>query len=316
MKIERAQADGNKYLIVQCDDLGLCHSANLATWNALKQGLATSASIMAPCPGFEEVAQEANGHREFDLGVHLTLTSEWPNYRWGPVTPRAQVPSLINDEGCFWPTAQDVVRHAAPGEILTELAAQVELCSRAGIIPTHINTHMMILLASPMLMLIYIAIAKHYRLPLLIPYPARTPARLAARLMPYDVGIQSYITASASWSGDCWQQHYLKALRALPPGISVMTLHLAEDDEEMKEVTAGSGASHWDGAWRQRDVSWVNSQAFRDCLREQNIKLVSWDAAAHLMRQTLHCQSGVTHPVESRTGFTELFPIRSKEAAS
>ncbi|HXE82735.1 MAG TPA: ChbG/HpnK family deacetylase, partial [Gemmatimonadales bacterium] len=88
-----------KLLIINADDLAMSHSENDASFAALDQKLVTSATVMVPAPWFGEVAAYAKTHPDADLGLHLTLTAEWQTFRWGPVTPRNLVPSLVGPDG-------------------------------------------------------------------------------------------------------------------------------------------------------------------------------------------------------------------------
>ncbi|HLU42782.1 MAG TPA: ChbG/HpnK family deacetylase, partial [Microthrixaceae bacterium] len=107
-------------LIVNCDDLGMCHSTNEGVYDALRNGFATSATLMVPCPWAREAAARYRGE---DVGVHMTLTAEWELYRWGPIT---QAPSLLGGDGGFPRTIEDVWEHADLDEVRRELRAQVE----------------------------------------------------------------------------------------------------------------------------------------------------------------------------------------------
>ncbi|MGA8185650.1 MAG: ChbG/HpnK family deacetylase, partial [Terriglobia bacterium] len=102
----------SKLLIIHADDLGVAHSQDRASFQALEEQDVTAASVMVPCPWFTEVADFAKSHPDADLGLHLTLTSEWKTYRWGPVAPRDQVGSLLDPNGYFYPDNGPVAAHA------------------------------------------------------------------------------------------------------------------------------------------------------------------------------------------------------------
>ncbi len=112
----------------------------MASFEALDRDAVSSASIMVPCPWLTEVADYAKAHPEADLGLHLTLTSEWKTYRWGPIAPRDQVASLLDPQGYLFFTAEEAVRHIKPEEAEREVRAQVETALKMGIIP-RISTH-------------------------------------------------------------------------------------------------------------------------------------------------------------------------------
>src|ERR1700760_3924714 len=156
-------------LIVHADDVGLCRAVNEATWIAIERGCVTSASIMAPCPAFDEAAQYARHNRHVDWGVHLTLTSEWGSYRWGPIAPAASVPSLIDQDGYLWPDAFSFARHADLREAEMEIRAQIERVLLAGIQPSHLDNHMFSLHRSMGLLAILDRVARDYHLPYLQP---------------------------------------------------------------------------------------------------------------------------------------------------
>src|SRR4026207_602531 len=101
-----------KLVIIHSDDLGVSHSENAASIAAMEKGSVSSASIMVPCPWFPEIAAYAQTHPAADLGLHITLTSEWKNYKWGPVTAKEKVPGLVNKNGFLYSSVDSVSQNA------------------------------------------------------------------------------------------------------------------------------------------------------------------------------------------------------------
>jgi len=163
---ERAQ--GERRLIIHADDLGMSHAVNRATFEALEHGWVTSASILVPCPWFPEVAAWAKKHQDADLGIHLAVNSEWTGFRWGPLSGRGAVPSLLDDQGYMALLEEGVVQRARPDEVEKELRAQIDFARRAGVNITHLDSHMATLFRTPELFAVYRKLADSYRLPQLI----------------------------------------------------------------------------------------------------------------------------------------------------
>ena len=149
-----------KLLIINCDDLGSSHSANDAIYDALRDGLATSATLMVPCPWAREAASRYRGE---DVGVHLTLTSEWDLYRWGPVT---HAPSLLDGDGGFPRTIHEVWDHADLDETRRELRTQIERAIVWGFDVTHLDSHMGTVQLRPEFFDIYLELAVEFGLPM------------------------------------------------------------------------------------------------------------------------------------------------------
>src|SRR6266481_1816323 len=131
-----------KLLIVHADDLGAAHSINTASIKGLESGLVSSASIMIPCPWLPEIAAYARAHPEADLGLHLTLTSEWSLYRWGPVLGKDRVPSLLDSSGYLYHLEDEAASHMDAKEAEAEIRAQIARAKALGIQPTHLDSHM------------------------------------------------------------------------------------------------------------------------------------------------------------------------------
>jgi len=273
-----------KLLIVHADDLGMSHSVNAATIKAFESGLVNSGSIMVPCPWFPEIATYARANPQADLGLHLTLTSEWTSFRWGPVTSKDRVSSLLDKTGYFYLTESEAASKADPKEVEIEIRAQIERAKAFGIQPTHLDSHMGTLYQNKALFEVFLRVAREYKLPVRIAktWFARADF-LPSTLNPDDVFIDRILDINPTVTPNDWAKFYSDAIRKLEPGVTEIVIHLAYDDAEMR------GASHdhpdWGAAWRQRDLDYFTSDAFRQLLKDQQIKLITWRDLAKLLQK-------------------------------
>lgn len=261
-----------RLLIIHADDLGMAHSVNRATFEALEKGWITSASILVPCPWFPEVVRWARQHPEADLGIHLALNSEWTGFRWRPLSPADAVPSLLDEHGYLPLVEETVVARAAADQVERELRAQIDHARAAGIGLTHVDSHMGTLFRRPDLFGVYERVADSYRLPRLqeregnrvAPAGATAPRPLIDRVVAIGPGVPR----------DKWLAAYKELLAPLPPGVYQLIVHLAYDDAEMQGATFDH--PDWGAAWRQADFDLVRSTEFQQFLRDQGFVLIRW----------------------------------------
>ena len=270
-----------KLLVIHADDLAVAHSQDMASFEALNRGAVSSASIMVPCPWLTEVADYAKAHPDADLGLHLTLTSEWKNYKWGPIAPRDQVASLLDPQGYLYSDAGEAVRHIKPEEAEREVRAQVETALKMGIRPTHLDSHMGVLFTKPALVAVLVNVAHEYHLPFLMLKIPGTPPEMYAALKPTDVILDHVFMAAPPIKSNEWLSYYTHILQTLPPGVSELIVHLAYDDAEMQAVTVEH--PDYGSAWRQRDFNVLTSPEFRKALGENHIVLLSWRNLGRLL---------------------------------
>jgi len=262
-----------RLLVIHADDLGMNHSVNRATFEALEKNWITSSSILVPCPWFPEVSLWAKNHPNADLGIHQALNSEWTTLRWGPVSPTDKVPSLLAADG-YLPLDTDVVaRNAKPAEVEMELRAQIDRAQSLGIHLTHLDTHMGALFGSTDLYTLYKKMGYHYGLPVLQELEgAHGPLDLAPPAG--EALVQKVISINPGIDAKDWTAWYEKQLAPLAPGVYEVIVHLAYDDEEMRGATADH--PDWGAAWRQHDLDMVKSPEFQKFLKDQGFLLVGW----------------------------------------
>ncbi|MBN1949753.1 MAG: polysaccharide deacetylase family protein [Bacteroidales bacterium] len=263
-----------KLLIIHADDAGVSASTNQAVTESFQDNLISSTAIMVPCPWFPEIAEFARLHPEFDFGLHLTFSSEWEGYKWGGVAPSTSIPSLLNEQGYFYATTPEAVKHARPDEVELELRAQIEKALAAGIKPSHFDTHMNTVYGSAALLRVYVKLGNEYGVPVMIqgnipdfPDSLRIPETENYPLI-------NVYEAPTEVDPENWQEYYLNVIKNLEPGISEIILHLAYDNAETRAMTRRH--EYYEAAWRQRDLDVIRSKEFIDVLEAEEIHIIGW----------------------------------------
>jgi predicted glycoside hydrolase/deacetylase ChbG (UPF0249 family) len=266
--------DSLRRLIIHGDDFGLSPSVNGATIAALEQGTLSSASVMVPCPSFADAATYATQHPDLDIGIHLTLTSEWPDYRWGPIAPKQEVPSLVDKEGYFWSDSGTVARRANLAEVNIELVHQIERALAAGMRPTHLDSHMFTLFQTPGLYSIYVRVAHKFSLPYLSP---GCQFRTAFGIVDDRTALRSVYIAYAAMSPENWLSAHVQTVDRLLGGINQILVHTGFFDDDL--VSKIGDDTPWGAAWRQRDFDVINHPEFRLAIERNAIGIVGWREA-------------------------------------
>lgn len=274
----------DRVAVVHADDIGMCHAANEGAFEALESGPATCGSIMVPCPWFPEIAAYVRDHPGLDLGLHLTLTAEWKQYRWGSVLPADQVPTLLDSLGFLYPTEAEAAQHMDPRQAEAEIRAQVERALAFGVRPTHLDSHMGTLFQTPALFEAYLRAGREYKIPVFIPGDAlRAQApQLLAMLTPEDFVIDHLAMASPDVSPDQWEAYYTGLIEDLQPGVTEIIVHVAHDDDEMAAVTVDH--PDYGAAWRQRDFDVVTSAWFKRLLEQHHVHMITWREIGSLLK--------------------------------
>jgi predicted glycoside hydrolase/deacetylase ChbG (UPF0249 family) len=274
-----------RLLIIHADDIGMAHSVNVASLEAINEGLVNSGSIMVPCPWFPEIAAHVRDHPGLDLGLHLTLTSEWNHYRWGSVLPAGQVPTLLDSLGFLYATAEAAAEHMDPREAEAEIRAQVERAIAFGIQPTHLDSHMGTLFTTPDLFEAYLSVGRDYQTPVLVPADAlrEQAPQLRALLKPEDILIDRIVSILPGVPADEWEAYYAGLIEGLQPGVTEIIVHVAYDDAEMRAVTVDQ--PDWGAAWRQHDFDTFTNPLLKRLLEEHDVHLITWREIGALLKK-------------------------------
>ena len=288
---------GKKVVILHIDDAGMSYDSNKGVMDALTKGVANSVSVMMPCPwvpGMVSFLKEMGG---IDAGLHLTLTSEWKDYRWVPLSGKPQVPGLVDSTGSMWASVEQVVQHASADEVEREITAQVERALGMGFKPTHLDSHMGTLFATPEFLQRYIKVGMQYRIPVMLPGGHNT--LIAAQMGADDARLQQVRgvgkmlwaagfpvlddlhNESYGWGLPAGKRsdaatiqkektaYYIAALQSVKPGLTMMIMHCTAPTEVFPFISDS-------GTTRHGDLLAMMDPALRSYIQKEGIILTTW----------------------------------------
>ena len=288
---------GSKVVILHVDDVGMSYDSNEGAIEAMTKGVATSCSVMMPCPWVPAYIHYWKEHPQTDAGLHLTLTSEWKEYRWGPLMGKPAVPGLVDSEGDMWPSVEDVVKHATADEVYAEIKAQLERAKNMGFTPTHLDSHMGTLFASAGFMQVYVKLGIENHIPVMM--PAGHATLIAALMhMPEQQMLQIRGIGKMLWGAglpvlddlynetygwkvpdevknddkklQAWKtQKYIEAIKALKPGLTMLIMHCTATTEVFQHISDS-------GPVRKGDLLVMQDPKFKKALEDEHIILTTW----------------------------------------
>ena len=266
-----------KFLVIHADDAGLSHSQNSAIIESLEKGLVNSYSIMIPCPWFYEIGKYAKANSQFDYGIHLTLTCEWENYKFGPVSPVEDVKSLVDKNGYFFKTRDELKKFANEKEVKKELKAQIEKALNYGLNPTHIDSHMYSVGINKEFFNLYKELGQFYNLPVLLNNELLEMVGLNAKenINENDFVFDNICIANYKhFTNNRLKNYYLDFIENVKSGLNIILIHPAFNDPEMKAITINH--PNFGSEWRQIDFEVFTSQEIKSKIEKNNIQLITW----------------------------------------
>ncbi len=266
-----------KLVMVHADDAGLSHSENRATIQTLLFGMVNSYSMMVPCPWFYEMAAFAKNNPRYDYGVHLTLTCEWQYYKFGPMLPATEVPSLVDENGHFFKKREMLAMNATIEDVEKELNAQIQGALRMGLHPTHLDSHMYSVGARHDFFEVYKKLGEKYGLPVMINGQLLEMVGLNPEkyIQESDFLVdQVYYGTFERFKSAGLRDYYAEVFENLVCGLNIILIHPAFDDHEMKGITVDH--PNFGSAWRQIDFDFFTNEANRSKLVANNMQPITW----------------------------------------
>lgn len=285
----------SRLLIIHAQDMGMAHSIDKATFEALEKGWVTSGSILVPGPWFPEVARWAKSHPNADLGIRLDMNASYSGYRWRPISNQKPGSGLLDADGYLPTLPAYTAKHATPEEIEAEGTEQIEKAQKSGIPISHLDNYAKVLILTPALFQVYWKLGQQYKLPIVFPnrqVVQRGTAKGEAHLYSFggiDVDVDQFPLDTvteifAGYTKNDWLSAYEKALAALPPGVYQLSVHLGFDNDELQAIM-GLDPS-WGSQWRQNDYEVVSNPEFHTFLKDHRFILIGWKDLRKILAAT------------------------------
>jgi hypothetical protein len=257
-----------RLLIINADDLGLCHAVNAGVFQTLTRGVVCSTTLMVPCPWAAEAMSLLADHRDVPFGIHLTAIGEGPTYRWRPITGRDAVPSLVDETGQFYPNDRmgELFGRLDLHELEIEFRAQIEYVLAAGLRPTHLDWHSLDMASKPEIFDVMFGLAREYRLALRVRERPLIERVRRERLPVNDHDFLDSFSIDTAGKLDA----YVRLLRELPAGLSEWAVHPGVQGQELVAIDRDGAAV------RQADLECMLSDRIRGLIREEGIALLSY----------------------------------------
>ena len=287
---------GKKVVILHVDDAGMSQESNAGAINALEKGIASSVSTMMPCGWVPQMLDYVKKHPNIDAGIHLALTSEWDNYRWGPLMGCKTAPGLCDSQGALWHSVAQVVEHASAGEVDAEIRAQLARYRAFGLEPTHLDSHMGTLF-EPKFLMSYARIGMEEKIPVLFPGGHATlifkankvPAQLQQLAKQvgqqlWDAGLPVLDDLDGTSYG--WNlpkgtpvtdkniqayktKKYIELLNSAKPGLTYIIMHCTDASPAFDQIS-GSGQS------RRGDMLAMMDPDLKAFIKKEGIIVTTW----------------------------------------
>ncbi|HEY9076765.1 MAG TPA: polysaccharide deacetylase family protein [Anaerolineaceae bacterium] len=279
----------DRLVLIHTDDIGMCQASVAAYAELDAYGLISCGGVMVPCPWFLEIAAYARQNPKTDLGVHITLTSEWQTFRWKALSTCDPASGLIDEEGCLPRTSEAVQDHASPEAVEAEMETQIQRALAAGMHPTHIDTHMGTVMHLKFIGP-YLRLAMKYRLAVMAfrrsaeewqaygldPETAQAGARLCQQIEAMGIPMIDNITTIPFDRIDNHLENAKKTFSSLPSGITHLYFHPSIDSPELRAITP-----RWEN--RVADLQVFLSDDLRKHIQSEGIQVIGYRSLQNLL---------------------------------
>ncbi|CAH0995165.1 Carbohydrate deacetylase [Emticicia aquatica] len=287
---------GAKVIIMHVDDVGMSYDSNIGAIKAVEEGVATSMSVMMPCAWVPGFVHYLKNHPQIDAGLHLTLTSEWKDYRWGPLTGKSSVPNLVDAEGAMWRSVEETAKHATADEIEKEIRSQLDRARTMGFEPTHMDSHMGTLFARQDYLERYFKVGIEQKIPVMFPGGHDTmiikdgaagltlEKAQAIGKMLWDAGLpvlDDLHNISYGWTMDKVKnpdertlqkyktQKYIESFKDVQAGVTMVIMHCTSPTEVFEHISDS-------GNTRRGDMLAMIDPDLKKYIQDNGIILTTW----------------------------------------